>query len=91
MPMQGWACGGVTKSQQLPVDVSPWLQSISRYPAGLSLGGEGDAERRGRSWGPTWVPVAGDAVVQLRTGVCILLVWGFFPPGATGNFIAALS
>lgn len=80
MPTQGWAWGGVTKSQQLPVDGSLCLQSISRYPVGLSLGGEGDAESRGRSWGPAWVPVAGGAVVQLRTGVCVLLVWGFFPP-----------
>lgn len=37
---------GVMKSRQRPVDVSPFLQSISWYPAGLSLSREGDAERR---------------------------------------------
>lgn len=34
--------GGVAKTCWQLVDVGPFLQSISGYPAGLSLGGEGD-------------------------------------------------
>lgn len=44
----------------------------------------------GRVQGPTWVPVAGGAVAQLRPGVAFTDTF-VFSPGAVGSFAAGLN